>query len=266
VEILRSYETDPRFHWVSEPDRGQSDAINKGLALATGDLFNWINSDDYLAPGALNKVAEAFRKNPQQDIISGLTREFRHPDSNIYHSVRLQIRSSPEETITVGIFCQPSTFWRTEIFRALGGLDTSLHFVMDWYLWVQYLARYGQDKVLLLPDPLAYYRHHAEAKTSKDSAKFYHDADRIFHYLNVAVHAPPEFLNDQAAQTSPMSFVLSPDFDRNLYLGCYAERMVRTFRKKNPVLAREWVHRAFHYKPGLTWWRAKMSLRLAFKK
>ena len=57
VEMLREYEHDPRFHWISEPDKGQSDAINKGLARSTGEIFNWINSDDYLEPGALARVA-----------------------------------------------------------------------------------------------------------------------------------------------------------------------------------------------------------------
>jgi len=264
--ILKSYESDPRFHWRSEADKGQSDAINKGLALATGDVFNWINSDDYLAPGAVRKVAEAFRKNPQWDIISGVTGEFRDPDPQAYNYIRLQMRSSAEETITVGVFCQPSTFWRTEIFRALGGLDASLHFGMDWCLWVKYLARYGQEKVLLLPETLAYYRHHAEAKTSKSSGRFYEDTDRIFHFLNAAVDAPQEFLNERAAQTAPMSFVLSPDFDRSLYLGRYAERMVRTYRKKDPALAREWLYRAFRYKPGVTWWRVKMAVRFGWRK
>ena len=263
--ILQEYERDPRFHWSSEPDRGQSDAVNKGLARATGEVFNWINSDDYLAPGALRKVARAFEENPRVEIVSGLTGEFRDRHPEVCNYIRLQIRSSPEETITVGVFCQPSTFWRTDIFRALGGLETSLHFTMDWHLWVKYLARYGQDKVLLLPDPLAHFRHHAEAKTSKDSEKFYRDVERVYHDLNTAVQAPPEFLDDQLRSTSPLSFVLSPEFDRELYLGRYAERRVRVYRKKDLTQARKWIHRAFHYKPGVTWWRMKMALRLAWK-
>lgn len=262
--ILKEYERDARFHWRSEADRGQSDAVNKGLALASGEIFNWINSDDYLAPGALKKVAEAFEKNPQLQIVSGRTAEFLHPNPDVHHLIRLQIRSSPEETITVGVFCQPSTFWRTETFRALGGLETSLHFTMDWYLWVKYLARYGQDKIALLPDLLAYFRHHGAGKTSKDSEKFYRDAERILHDLNMAVQAPPEFMNQDAAPTPPLAFVLGPDFDRDLYLGRYAERMVRTYRRKNRTLARAWLHRAFQHKPGVTWWRVKMAARLAW--
>ena len=121
VEILRSYENDPRFHWVSEPDKGQSDAINKGLARCTGEIFNWINSDDYLEPGALRKVAEAFGKSPGLDIVSGRTAEFRGDPPEIFNRIQLQLRATAEQSIPVGVFCQPSTFWRTEIVRALGG-------------------------------------------------------------------------------------------------------------------------------------------------
>ena len=164
------------------------------------------------------------------------------------------------------VFCQPSTFWRTEIFRGLGGLDVEPALCRDWCLWAKYLALHGQEKVLLLPETLAYFRHHAEAKTSKSSGGFYEDAGRIFHYLNAAAGAPPEFLDERARQTPPMSFELSPDFDRSLYLGRYAERMVRSYREKNRALAREWLYRAFRYKPGVTWWRVKMALRLGLKK
>src|SRR3984957_14153738 len=110
VELLREYEADPRFHWVSEPDQGQSDAINKGLARCTGEIFNWINSDDYLEPGALSRVADAFAKNPRADIISGATAEFRDPSPRAFNRIHLQLRATAEASITVGVFCQPSTF------------------------------------------------------------------------------------------------------------------------------------------------------------
>ncbi len=64
VDIIRKYE-DKLAYWISEPDQGQSDAINKGIAKATGDIFNWINADDYLEADALTRVAEAFREKYQ---------------------------------------------------------------------------------------------------------------------------------------------------------------------------------------------------------
>src|SRR6185295_5815973 len=74
VAILREYERDPRFHWISEPDDGQSDAINKGLARCRGELFAWLNADDLLMPGALQHVAAAWRAANQPAILYGLAR------------------------------------------------------------------------------------------------------------------------------------------------------------------------------------------------
>ena len=231
VELLRGYEGDSRFHWSSEPDRGQSDAINKGLARCTGEIFNWINSDDYLEPGALALVANAFAKNPRADLVSGTTAEFRDPSRQEFNRIRLQLRGSAEASITVGVFCQPSTFWRTEIVRGLGGVDPGLHYVMDWDLWVRYLARHGQKNVVLIDDLLAHYRHHAAAKTATGSAQFYDEAKTVFHNLHLSLDAPEWFLLPEAETRSGWrrrEFVLGPAFDRSRYLGCYAERMVRT--------------------------------------
>jgi len=268
VEILQEYESDTRFHWVSEPDKGQSDAINKGLASSTGAIFNWINSDDYLEPGALRRVAETFQANPNLDIVSGWTAEFRGQPPEIFNRIQLQVRASAEATITVGVYCQPSTFWRTEIVRTLGGADASLHYVMDWNLWVRYLARYGQKKILLLDDLLAHYRHHAAAKTSQDSSGFYKETDRVFHNLHLSLHAPGSFLLP-GVETSPdwqrTEFHLGPSFNRGRYLGCYADRMVRTYRKREPARAKSWLKLAFGSKPWVTLWRLKMALRLLWK-
>jgi len=253
VELLREYESDPRFHWISEPDKGQSDAIGKGLARCTGEIFNWINSDDYLAPGALARVAAEFARNPRAEIVSGLTSEFREPERTEFNRIRLQVRSSAEATMTVGVFCQPSTFWRTAIVREIG-VDTALHYVMDWDLWVRYLARHGQKNVVCIADLLAHFRHHAAAKTTA-----------VFQNLHLTLGAPAEFLIPEAeARTGwqRRDFVLGPEFDRERYLGCYAERMVRTWRSKDRALARLWLGRAWRYKPWITPWRVKMALRL----
>jgi glycosyltransferase involved in cell wall biosynthesis len=264
LDILREYERDPRFHWISEPDRGQSDAINKGLARCTGEIFNWINSDDFLEPGALARVAAAFEKNPRAEIVSGLTAEFREPAREEFNHIRLQLRATPEASIPVGVFCQPSTFWRTDIVREIG-VDTSLHYVMDWDLWVRYLARHGQKNVVCLDDVLAHFRHHAAAKTSTGSAQFYDEARTVFHNLHLTLGAPEEFL-EREVEARPdwqrRDFVLGPGFDRDRYLGCYAERMVRTWRSKDRAQARLWLRRTWAHKPWITPWRLKMALRL----
>src|SRR5688572_2633651 len=84
TEIIRKY-ADRITYWISEPDKGQSDAINKGLKLATGDIVNWLNSDDYYEPGALFKVAEAFN-NPEVNVFAGRSHLFTGVDTIVYDS------------------------------------------------------------------------------------------------------------------------------------------------------------------------------------
>jgi glycosyltransferase involved in cell wall biosynthesis len=264
IEILREYERDARFHWVSEPDGGQSDAINKGLARSTGEIFNWINSDDYLEPGALSAIASSFEHNQSVDIISGKTAEFRNWPPQVFNIIQLPLRANPEATITVGVFCQPSTFWRTEIIRQLGGIDPSLHYEMDWDLWVRYLTRYGQERVRRIDRLIAHFRHHPDAKTTADSDKFYAEADAIFHGVLLCLDAPPAFYRLESNESSgpKRTFVFGPHFNREKYLGMYAERMVRIYREKNRAQAKRWLAVAFAQKPWITFWRLKMALRL----
>jgi hypothetical protein len=269
VEILREYEGDPRFHWISEPDRGQSDAINKGLARCTGEIFNWINSDDYLEPGALARVAEAFEKNPHAEIVSGTTAEFRDPSPEEFNRVKLQMRASAEATIVVGVFCQPSTFWRTDIFRALGGVDLSMHFVMDWDLWVRYLARYGQKNVVRIDDLLAHYRHHPASKTVTGSAEIYDEAKAIFHNLHLTPQCAgvlPDARGRAPAGWQRRAFELGPEFDPTaisaaMRSGWCAPGVARTARRPSSGCAARGSH-----KPWITPWRVKMALRLMGQK
>ena len=75
VEIIKKYEQQLTY-WISEPDKGQTDAINKGFAKCTGEIFNWINSDDYYSPNSLHIVAEVFSENPTAKVVCGLENGF----------------------------------------------------------------------------------------------------------------------------------------------------------------------------------------------
>ncbi len=139
---------------------------------------------------------------------------------------------------------------------------------MDWNLWVRYLALHGQSKVRRIDDIGAYYRHHAAAKTTAQGARFYAEAAMVFQNLHLTLDAPVAFMIPEAERDLEWKckpFRIGPDFDRELYLGKYAERMVRTCRRSNVDQTRRWLRVAYHYKPWLTWWRVKMWLRLLFK-
>ena len=150
VEIIRRYE--PWLAgWFSEPDRGQSDALNKGFKRVKGEILNWLCSDDLLQPGALHHVGEFFREHPNADVLAG--------------GGRWQYDTSPEKShdcpVNESIFAalpirnlvfQPSCFFRGQVLQTAGPIREDLHYAMDWELWCRFLksgARWAfTEKVL----------------------------------------------------------------------------------------------------------------------
>ncbi len=170
--------------WTSEPDRGQADAICKGLSRATGELFNWINGDDYLEPDALNYLAGAYRKNPGGNVFCGYTRCFWEKTGKTSHTYRMGKRRSVAQTILDVKMNQPGTFYRRDIVNDLGGINTTLNYVFDNELWMRYLCRFGQKNVIMLKETLAHFRQHPESKSFGDGfRKFYDEKLMINQYL-----------------------------------------------------------------------------------
>ena len=163
VEIIRQY-ADRITYWVSEKDRGQSHAINKGLGRCTGDVFNWINSDDLLLPGALWAVAKAWRQQPGA-IVSGPTEFFNSSGTfaiagargqTLQNFVRFWEASDWE-------WAQQGTFLPRVQLQALGGVDEKLRYCMDYHLMVRLLM--GGAHVSYITQLLARFRFHDNSKT-----------------------------------------------------------------------------------------------------
>lgn len=173
VDIVRKYHKHLKF-WVSEPDDGQSDAINKGLQHCTGKVFNWLNSDDILLPNTLNLIDDNFRSSDFH-LVSG--QEVHFDDKNEWLKYGTKIYSSLEHSIYSAVFYQPSTFWRIDIFRELMPINTNLHFLMDTDLWVRYQLKYGTAHFKKLKEPLVKFRFHTESKSASQKAGF--DKERI---------------------------------------------------------------------------------------
>jgi glycosyltransferase involved in cell wall biosynthesis len=164
LDIIRKY-ADRLSYWVSEPDKGQAQAINKGLKQATGDILGWLNSDDVLQPGAIRRAVETLQVHPDVDVVYGrLERmdELGKPVSTpILPKDRVEFnRDNMLEECTVN---QAGTFWRREIMEKVGLLNESLRYVMDYEYWIRIAIAGGCFK--RLPEITARFRLSRDSKT-----------------------------------------------------------------------------------------------------
>ncbi len=162
VEIIKKYKKYLAY-WVSEKDEGQTDAINKGLKKATGDLIAWQNSDDIYMPGAFTKVAKCFFKKTKAEVFFG---NFWLMDSfdNIIRDIRFtpfSFKCSLMEGIGIS---NQAAFWRRELLEKHGYLNTSFEFAMDFEWWLR--LGHKNVKFYFIKEYLGCLRIHPETKSS----------------------------------------------------------------------------------------------------
>ncbi len=173
VSLLKSY--GPRLRWTSEPDRGQTDALNKGFAGSKGEVRSYVNSDDVLLPGAVEKVVEHFRRHPEADMVYGqgvlideAGRQIGMYRTDDYSFARLMLDCC---------VCQPAAFWLTRIAEKVGPFDERLDYVMDYDYWLR-IDRAG-GRIDHLREPLAASRRYPGTKTSSAREMIYDEIFRV---------------------------------------------------------------------------------------
>lgn len=145
------------FSWVSEKDRGQTDAINKGLRKSTGDIMCWLNADEGYKPNALKEITKAFEKNPKIDLFYGEI-EFTKEDGTPIR-VKKDHRYSFGVLLYYGCYIpSAATFWRRRAYEVAGDLDFTYKVTMDYEYWVR-LAKLG-CKFKHLPKTIACFAWH----------------------------------------------------------------------------------------------------------
>jgi len=165
VDIIRRYQERLAW-WVSEKDNGQSHAINKGFARATGELHAYINSDDTLRPNSLMTAAEAFRKG--HEWITGwavyLDSQGEWPQAPMSHW------TNPDWILSNPI-CQQSTYWSARLTKELGPFREDMHYAFDYEFWLRiwFIARI---KPLMLHQCLGGFRLHDTSKTVSQAKAF----------------------------------------------------------------------------------------------
>jgi glycosyltransferase involved in cell wall biosynthesis len=138
-DIIKKYEPWLQY-WVSEKDNGQSSAINKGIEKCTGDIFNWINSDDRLTESSLQKIAVEIRG---ASALAGVVGNF-NENSLASSSIKNQNLSAANMVMgsTSPVFHQPGLWLRLDKLRSVGTLEESLRYCFDWDLTIRYLSKF----------------------------------------------------------------------------------------------------------------------------
>ena len=166
VEIIKKYEPWLSY-WVSEVDRGQSHAINKGFDIATGNIMNWLNSDDFLLPGSLQKLALSYSQRKSEICIIAGNAYVKKNNGELVPRFPLQEAKGWIKYLGIRYegSVQAGWFISRELYKILGPLNEVLHYAMDIdysLRWVNFYPEY-----LIINDPIAVFRIHDESKTTK---------------------------------------------------------------------------------------------------
>jgi glycosyltransferase involved in cell wall biosynthesis len=267
VAVIKKYEQHIAY-WVSEPDRGQSHAINKGLEKCTGQIFNWINSDDYLEPDALQNIATAFEANKNVQVVCGYTRCFYDEDNTTSHEYRMGVKDTVAETIANVEMNQPGSFYLTSVVKELGGVNESLRYVFDDELWFRFLCKHGIENIFLSDKRVAHFRLHGSSKSVGEGFDLFGKEINAL-YIDILSNASaPSWLFDCMQETNPsLKYISAGKWDiskleKQKFIAAFAAKYINSLYikgdKKNAKEAMELAVNNGFFK----WNRMMTSLRL----
>ncbi len=190
IDIIRKY-GHKLSYWISEKDKGQSDAINKGLGKSHGEIISWLNSDDQLMPDTLRHIASLFEKHPDIAVIHGKTQLFGAIKKPVIQGAAAD--DLEERYLSAIPFPQPSSFFTRAAFEKVGFLNESLHFGMDYDFYVRMALQFN---FLSIEDVLSKYLLHAQSKSVRSSAAFAREWSWVFSKVLRSLPYTGNIIND----------------------------------------------------------------------
>lgn len=170
-----------RLKWISEPDQGQSDAINKGLRISSGDILCYLNSDDVLLPGSLQAVAESFNQHQAAEWLTGFCRNIDAHDVTVQSPItaykNFHLRHYHQwSLVMINYISQMSTFWRRTAMDSIGMFDVNRHLVMDYDYWLRLAKR---NRPIILRQELAAFRQHDGSKSTNSLIRHFRESAQL---------------------------------------------------------------------------------------
>jgi len=194
-----------KINWLSEKDSGQSEAINKGLKKATGDVLAYLNSDDIYLPGTLKKVGDYFYTRQSIDWLTGdyqIIDQHGHLTPNhwlitTYKRFLMSIYSPTILKITDSMLPQPSTFWSRKAYQKVGEFRTDFHYVLDYDYWLRLSQHF---KLHYIKEPLSGFRAQPSSKSQTDRKTFLIEGERTLkankaNQLEISLHKLHNYLS-----------------------------------------------------------------------
>lgn len=190
LEIIKRYEADLDW-WLSEPDRGQADAINKGMARLNGEIVTWLNSDDIYFPGTIKKAVREFQSSNVGMVYGdAITMNARGVPLNHLKFGNWEL----SDLLRFKMICQPAVFIKKAVWDDLGGLDATYHFMLDHHLWIRIAAAY---EIKHVSDILAGSRYHQQAKNVASAADFSKEIFRVAEFASQYDRTAERFREDR---------------------------------------------------------------------
>jgi glycosyltransferase involved in cell wall biosynthesis len=221
VEIIKKYEPWLTY-WISEKDRGQSHAINKGLEKCTGDICNWINSDDCLTANSLSLIQKSFSN---VDVLCFCGNALMGFDTHKRKPVLFRTTLLNKDISTHLANCsfsQPASFFRMAAFRSITPVEETLHMNMDMYMWYRFVCLYGLQNIVYTDKIICTIKAHRDAKTVKSFKKSFVDKQRIADSLFVAVK------NNFKPQSQVLPLIISPEVQKKINYKLLRKKYCRT--------------------------------------
>ncbi|RYG15853.1 MAG: glycosyltransferase, partial [Chitinophagaceae bacterium] len=209
VDIIKKYSSRISY-WISEPDKGQSDAINKGFLKASGDIINWINSDDYYAPGTFENLAASFLEKSTKAVT---TKVHNFEEEGAEWDELTSRLNSNVDYIARSFNNQPGTYFRKEVWNRYFPLPKQLRYTMDQYLWFCFWLEHNTSAFKTEDYTTVFFRRHAQSKTSASLTEsvFHHLGKVFFNEHNLIFWS--FFVDRDATKANVLSSYFCDNFD-----------------------------------------------------